>query len=54
MARKPTPPDKPLREWRISIMREKVHYLGLSLPADEEGFRIEPAATLPPDRRAVK
>jgi hypothetical protein len=27
-ARKPTPPpDKPLREWRISIMREKVHYL---------------------------
>ena len=47
MARKPTP----LREWRISIMREKVHYLGRLVATDKEfvvdqamdEFRIEPA-----------
>jgi hypothetical protein len=51
MARKPSPPDKPLREWRISIMREKVQYLGRVVAADKEAaidklmeeFRIEPA-----------
>ena len=42
---------KLLREWRVSIMREKVHYLGRVIATDEEGaiekaveeFRIEPA-----------
>jgi Fe2+ transport system protein FeoA len=51
VARKPTPPDKQLREWRVSIMRDKVHYLGRVVASDGEGaidrameeFGIEPA-----------
>ena len=51
MARRPALPDKPLREWRISIMREKVHYLGRVVAVNKEAaidkameeFRIEPA-----------
>jgi hypothetical protein len=52
MARKPTAPNKPLREWRISILRDKVHYLGhIVAPDDREAvidkamqeFGIEPA-----------
>jgi hypothetical protein len=46
----PKQPTK-LREWRISIMREKVRYLGRVVAADKESaidkameeFRIEPA-----------
>ena len=49
IAREPRTPDERLREWRVSIMREKVHYLGRVLAPDEqaaidkEEFRIEPA-----------
>jgi hypothetical protein len=48
--RKP-PPEKPLREWRILIMRDRSHYLGRVVASDKEAaidrameeFRIEPA-----------
>ena len=51
MARRPDAPGNPLREWRISIMREKVHYLGRVIASGRdaaidramEEFRIEPA-----------
>jgi len=51
MARKPDEPSKPLREWRISILRDKTHYLGRVIAADEdaaldramEEFRIDAA-----------
>jgi hypothetical protein len=51
VARKPTPLDKPLRGWRVSIMRDKAHYLSRIVAPDEEAaidkaveeFRIEPA-----------
>jgi hypothetical protein len=47
MARKPTL----VREWRVSIIREKIRYLGRVAAPDKEtaiarameGFRIEPA-----------
>jgi hypothetical protein len=50
MTRRPKTPDEPLREWRISIMRERVRYLG-PVATDKEGaidkameeVRIEPA-----------
>jgi hypothetical protein len=51
MARKRTSSDKPLREWRVSIIREKIQYLGRVAAPDKEAaiarameeFRIEPA-----------
>ena len=36
MAHKPTAAEGSLREWRISIMREKVHYLGRVIAPDKE------------------
>jgi hypothetical protein len=51
MARNPTPSDKPLREWRILILRDRSHYLGRVAASHKEAamdkameeFRIEPA-----------
>jgi hypothetical protein len=50
MARKPTTPTL-VREWRVSIIREKIQYLGRVLAPDKEAaiarameeFHIEPA-----------
>ncbi len=36
MASKPTPPNKPDREWRISIIRDKTHYLGRVWAPDKQ------------------
>jgi len=51
MARKPTTPVKPLREWRISLIGAGIKYVGRVEAADAESaiakaaeeFRIEPA-----------
>ena len=51
MAPKPDTPSKQLREWPVSIIREKIHYLGRVVAPDKEAaiatamgeFRIEPA-----------
>jgi hypothetical protein len=50
MARKPNKPTL-VREWRVSIIREKIQYLGRVAAPDKEAaiarameeFRIEPA-----------
>ena len=36
MARRPTRPEKRLREWRITLIRAKGHYLGRVEAADAE------------------
>jgi hypothetical protein len=51
MARKPDAPSKPPREWRILILRDRTHYLGRVVAADNEAaidramgeFRIDAA-----------
>jgi hypothetical protein len=44
MERKPTPPKKPLREWRITLIRAKGQYLGRveadGLPGALSGFSV--------------
>jgi hypothetical protein len=43
MARQPHPPSKPPREWRVSIMRDKVHYLGQIVAPDDKDAAIDKA-----------
>jgi hypothetical protein len=57
MARKPDTPSKPPREWRISIIRDRSHYLGRVVAADAidsamEEYRHRTGAAVPADRRA--
>ena len=50
MARKPDEPSKPLREWRVSILRDKVHHLGRVVAADKEAAFDEAMEELASDR----
>ena len=51
MARKPTTPDKPLRQWQVSVIGAKSKYIGRVMATDAEDaieraaeeYKIDPA-----------